>query len=100
MQMDKGSKNLLLQKRSNDLFDFVEEIVQDIMVNDVFSLQTYFKPKSYLSEDINRRKKELVDAGNQGLQDTIKLESLRFSTEIAYLAEVVQDKIKFTKFTA
>ena len=48
---------------------------------------------------MNRKKQALTNAGNQALLDSIKIESLRFSTEVAYLAEVVQDKIKFTNFS-
>lgn len=63
--MDKTSKNLILQKRANDMFDFVEEIIQDLMANDVFNQIPYFKPKSYLQEDITRKKQALINAGNQ-----------------------------------
>lgn len=62
---------------------FIEEIIKDINDNEILYPQSlYFVPKKHLVEELNRKKVQKGLNENQA-----KLESLRFSSEISYLAE-------------
>ena len=58
-EQDKQSKNTQLSKRGTDLFEFIQDIVKDIMENEVlYPAAAYFVPKKAHLEEMNRKKQE------------------------------------------
>lgn len=76
----------MLSKRAKDMVEFFEEIVYDLMENEVlYPSASYFVAKSQHLNEINRKKHE-----NRNVIDyTPKLDSLRFSPEIAFITHLL-----------
>ncbi len=57
----------------------------------------YFVAKKHHIEELNKKKMAGTTAGG-GIENTPKLESIRFSSEISYLADALQEKLRNTEF--
>jgi hypothetical protein len=74
-----------LLKRAKLLYDFVEEVIRELKEDEILgNNSTYFGFKA--NADI--KKKKLNHDGQ------VKTDSMRFTPEISYLAEIISKKLK------